>query len=481
MKHFFLLFLLFTITVYSQPKIKVVTSSESAPWITSDNAKIIASTKNPDVIIKSSNTLQTIDGFGTCFNELGWTSLQRLSEQDRNKIIRELFEPGFGGNFTICRMPVAANDFAKDWYSYNETDGDFEMKNFSLSNDLETLVPFIKNAQKYNPNLKVWASPWSPPQWMKYNKHYAGKSTWVDPSVVNGNNYNGIDNGLLKAKEGKEGTDMFIQEPSYYKAYALYFKKFIEAYRNEGITISMVMPQNEFNSAQIFPSCTWTSKGLTEFVGKYLGPTLKELKVDVMFGTMERANEALVDTVLTDANAKRYVSGVGFQWAGKNSIAGIHKRYPNLKLYQTEQECGDGQNNWENCIYSWSLMKLYLTSGANAYMYWNTSLDKGGISTWGWRQNSLVSVDTTNNSFNYNHEYYLLKHVSHFVKQGAKLLSITGAFDNLLAFKNPDGSTILVIQNELKESRQITIELDDKFISVPLTAHSFTTVNIKHR
>lgn len=468
----FLPFLIFAITACSQPKIEMVNSTESAPWITSDGAKIIAATEIPDVVIESSNTLQTIDGFGTCFNELGWTSLKRLSEQDREEIIRELFEPGLGGNFTICRMPIAANDFAIKWYSYNETDGDFEMKNFSIANDMETLVPFIKNAKKYNPDLKVWASPWSPPQWMKYNKHYAAKSA---------QGLNGINNGLTKEKEGKEGTDMFIQEPSYFKAYALYFKKFIEAYRNEGINVFMVMPQNEFNSAQIFPSCTWTSSGLTEFVGKHLGPTMKKLEVDVMFGTMERGNEALVDTVLNNAESKQYISGVGFQWAGKKSIAGIHKRYPNVKLYQTEQECGDGKNNWERCVYSWSLMKHYLTNGANAYMYWNTSLDKGGISTWGWSQNSLVSIDTTNNSFRYNHEYYLLKHVSHFVQQGAKLLSSSGPFDNLLAFKNPDGSTILVIQNELKESRQITFKLDDKFISVPLTADSFTTLKIEHR
>jgi glucosylceramidase len=81
------------------------------------------------------------------------------------------------GNFTICRMPVAVNDFARDRYSYDETEGDFEMKNFSIVNDLQTLVPFIKNAKQYNPALKIWASPWSPPTWLKYNKHYACAST----------------------------------------------------------------------------------------------------------------------------------------------------------------------------------------------------------------------------------------------------------------------------------------------------------------
>jgi len=86
------------------------------------------------------------------------------------------------------------------------------------------------------------------------------------------------------------------------------------------------------------------------------------------------------------------VKGVGFQWAGK-AIAGIHRQYPDLPLYQTEQECGDGKNDWRYCRYAWTLMKHYLRNGASAYLYWNVSLKKGGVSRWGWAQNSLVTVD----------------------------------------------------------------------------------------
>ena len=81
--------------------------------------------------------------------------------------MQELFEPGKGANFTICRMPVGANDFSREWYSYDETDGDFTMENFSIDNDRETLMPFIKDAKKYRPDLAIWASPWSPPSWMR--------------------------------------------------------------------------------------------------------------------------------------------------------------------------------------------------------------------------------------------------------------------------------------------------------------------------
>lgn len=193
----------------------------------------------------------------------------------------------------------------------------------------------------------------------------------------------GINNRLPVEREGKEGTNMFIQEDQYFSAYALYFSKFIKAYRDQDIKIDMVMPQNEFNSAQVFPSCTWTASGLAKFIGEYLSPEMKKINVDLMFGTMERPTEALVDTVLTDPLASKYIKGVGFQWAGKDAIPGINKRYPHLQLYQTEQECGNGKNDWEKCKYSWSLLKHYIKNGANAYMYWNTSLKEGGISTWG--------------------------------------------------------------------------------------------------
>ena len=104
--------------------------------------------------------------------------------------------------------------------------------------------------------------------------------------------------------------------------------KFIKAYRKAGIGIFGVMPQNEFNSAQIFPSCCWTAQGLASFVGSYLGPEMKKLGVDVMFGTMERANYLLVDTILQDSDAKKYVKAVGFQWAGKDAVKDVRKHYP---------------------------------------------------------------------------------------------------------------------------------------------------------
>jgi glucosylceramidase len=468
MKKLCYLLFLSAFNLHAQKQVEWVSTTETSQWVVQKGLFVTHVSGKPDIEIMLDKPLQTIDGFGGCFNELGWTSLNSLDKSDRESVFKELFAPGVGANFTICRMPVGANDFALDWYSYDETEGDFKMKNFNIANDLKTLVPFIKNAKQYNPGLTIWASPWCPPSWLKFNKHYACASTQEETDKK-------FRNGLARNNQGKEGTNMFIQKDEYFKAYALYFSKFIEAYRGQGINISAIMPQNEFNSCQIFPSCTWTSSGLAKFIGSYLGPAMEKEKVQIMFGTMERPNIALVDTIMDDPIAGKYIKGIGFQWAGKGAIAEAHKKYPELKLYQSEQECGDGKNNWTYCCYAWTLMKHYLSNGAGAYMYWNLSLDKDGISRWGWRQNSLISVDQQKKTFVYNFEYYLLKHVSHYVMPGARLLDTRVTNKNILAFVNPDGKIVLVVRNEDKSDKKISITVGNKEINPLLKADSFNT------
>lgn len=467
-----------TLLLHAQTKVEWVSSTQTEQWKHNQDLAAETNADKFDVEIDLNGTLQTVEGFGACFNEVGWTSLSLLSENDRENIFKELYAPGTGANFTICRMPVGANDFSRDWYSYNETDGDFDMLKFSIDNDKETLIPFIKNAQKYNPGLKLWASPWSPPSWMKYNKHYALKS--LQKGITNiksdewGIDFTGLDNGLKPEQEGKEGTNMFIQDDQYFKAYSLYFAKFIKAYRNENINISMVMPQNEFNSAQPFPSCTWTAKGLAKFIS-YLGPKMNALNVKVFFGTVERPDGKLVDTIMTDPLSSKYIQGMGFQWAGKEAIPGIHKKYPDLTLYQSEQECGNGKNDWEYSKYAWGLMKHYFINGVSAYMYWNTSLLQNSISRWGWKQNSLISVNSAAKTYKYNYDYYVLKHLSHYVKPGAKLLPASGNFANLLAFINPDTSVVVVMQNDKPVQDTVNIKIGNEIISAVMEPDSFNS------
>jgi glucosylceramidase len=195
-----------------------IATTQTSRWQSRDAAtSSLALGGKWDVEVQREKPLQTIDGFGACFNELGWTSLCTLEPEDKDAIFRELFAPGVGANFCICRTPVGANDFSRDWYSYDETPDDFALEHFSISSDLETLVPFIKSALKYQPGLKLWASPWSPPTWMKYNQHYAGEMSEPDMPP----------NRLKPEQLVSEGTDQFIQEDRYFITYSVYFSRFI--------------------------------------------------------------------------------------------------------------------------------------------------------------------------------------------------------------------------------------------------------------
>lgn len=451
----------------TQPVATWISTTEKLPWQERKIASPGWRWDTLDVMLRRSETAQTVDGFGGCFNELGWTSLNALATEDRDAVLREMFAPGVGANFTICRMPVGANDFSRDWYSYDETAGDLALEHFSIANDLETLVPFIKGAQKYNPGLRFWASPWSPPSWMKKNRHYAEAMSRPGAPA----------NGLRAEQVGREGEDFFIQEEPYFRAYAKYFGRFVDEYRKQGISIEMVMPQNEFNSAQPFPSCTWTPRGLAKFL-RHLGPEMDRRKVELFFGTLERGDVKLLSDVMSDPAAETWIHGVGVQWAGKGAVSEIHRKFPALKIYQSEQECGDGKNSWAYASYCWELMKHYFRGGANAYMYWNLSLQEGGESRWGWKQNSLVTVDMQTKKYRWNHEYYVLKHVSHFVMPRAKRLQAEGTADDTLGFLNPDGTVVVVMRNEAGFERPVRVTVDGRAVVCVMEPDSLNTMLI---
>src|SRR5579859_7540593 len=455
----------------NDPRFNVITTTESQPWQTGSVFKpmfgwdVLNLNLDPAQLQPGS---QPMLGFGGCFNELGWISLQSLSETDRESVLHELFHPTDGARFTYCRTPIGANDFATGPYSYDETDGDFALKDFSIAHDKDTLIPFVQAALRHQPKLRLWASPWSPPSWMKRNHFYAEAK--AHPGMK--------ENGIRPDQIGNEGEDLFIQETRYFDAYARYFGRYIDAYRAAGISVGMVMPQNEFNSAQNFPSCTWTPEGLARFL-HYLGPEMQKREVDVFFGTMERGNPKLLETVLADQEAARYIKGVGMQWAGKNALPAVHNEFPSLLIYQSEQECGDGSNSWRYTGYCWQLMKHYFRSGASAYMYWNISTPDGGMSTWGWAQNALVCVNANSKTYRYNHDYYLLKHLTHFVDVGARNLVINGTCDDALAFVNPDKSIVALVRNERSHTQRVQMQVGNDTVMLELPSDSIGTFALK--
>jgi len=472
MKRINLVFIVFILTILSCSRapniVQWISTTENSPW---SEIKYTEPENDPDESIDlellPSQKQQKIDGFGACFNELGWDALNFLQESEREQILYNLFHPDSGLKFNICRMPIGANDYARSWYSLNDSVGDLEMIHFSVDRDETTLIPYIKSALKYRPDLKIWGSPWCPPAWMKHNGHYACRSDVV--------------NDLPPEGQGREGSTQFIMEPAILKAYADYFIKYLEAYKKNNIEIYAVHVQNEPNSCQNFPSCIWTSGDLNIFIGKYLGPGFEEegLQTEIWYGTIERPFIENIDTVLQDPVSSKYVDGVGFQWGGKEAIPLVHKEYPGMPLMQTESECGDGSNDWTAAEYTFSLMKHYLNNGANSYLYWNMILDETGKSHWGWKQNSLISVDSETKKITYNPEYYVMKHLSFFVATGAHKIKTDGDYKDVLAFQNPDGRIILFIVNNEDLSLQMQLLIENNRIPVTIPPKSFNTVVVQ--
>lgn len=448
-------------------EVRWISSTETQPW---QACPTLAMTKRdaeskPAIEIFPDKKLQRIDGFGGCFNELGWEALQALSPEARRQVLEQLFSP-VGANFTFCRLPVGSSDYALSYYSCDDVPEDFSMENFSIARDRYILIPYIKAALEIRPDLKLWASPWSPPAWMKVNNHYALST---GPS-------NSLSFHLPPGKNIRNNATAFKMEDAYLAAYALYLSKFVRAYQEEGVTISEVHVQNEIVYSPYWPSCTWRPDDLALFIGKYLCPRFEQdhLTTEIWLGTINSGDPNYVRTVLGNHDAAGCIKGVGFQWAGKNAIGAIHKEFPNLPLMQTESECGNGENNWKSAEHIWLLMQQYLSNGANAYEYWNMVLDSSGRSSWGWSQNMLISVNKETKAIIYTPEFYLMKHLSHFVLPGAQRVE-TSAGDDHLAFLNPDGNMVLILANLQDKEKAGTVVVGGRQFGFSLPGKSFST------
>jgi glucosylceramidase len=468
LKKYFLMMLCMLITMQAQSNTATwISSTEGNLWQTKPAIALQSeSSENTDIIVYLARPQQTFKGFGTCFNELGWDALNLTSTNVHKKLMKDFFAPDGDLRYTFGRIPIGANDYARSWYSSNETDQDFAMEHFNINRDKQTLIPYIKEALAENPDIDFWASPWSPPAWMKTNKHYANRST--------------KENGMPSDKAVPTlSANQFIQEPEYLEAYALYFSKFIDAYQEEGIDISMIMYQNEAYTFNDYPNCTWLPDGTMRFNAEYLVPKLRETHphVEVFLGTMNTGNMQVFNEILSDPRAADTFAGVGFQWEGLGAISNIRNQYPNFRLMQTESECGSGTFDFLGAArHTFYLICNYIANGAEAYTFWNNILCDNGTSTWGWNQNALIRVNSQNGQATYTPEYYAVKHFSHFIVPGSIILeSNQTPASNFLAAKTPDGKTVVVIGNNTNNTISRSLKVGNKYFNVNLPAQSFNT------
>ena len=278
-------------------------------------------------------------------------------------------------------------------------------------------------------------------------------------------------------------NDYFIQDPRYLKSYANMFCKFIDAYKQEGIPVYMVMYQNEAYSYTPYPGCAWTPEGTIRFNVEYLAPALKEQHPDVslIMGTINTNRFEVLDEVLSDPRMKDAVDGVGFQWEGGQILPKIREKYPNYKYVQTESECGWGSVDWKAGEHTFGLMNHYLGNGCDEYTFWNIILADEGISPWGWKQNSVIRVDSKTGIATFTPEYYAIKHYSNAIAPGSRLLQYQGRETKrpIMVFMTPANKYVVVAGNFEDKPENMVVKIGNKYLEATLAPHSFNTFQSK--
>lgn len=417
--------------------------------------------ESSELVVDANQASHAMEGFGGSFNEHGWDVLQVLPQAERDAVMRQIFDPAAGLGFNYCRTPIGASDYALDRYTLDEAPGDYAMEKFSIARDKKLLIPYIQAALKLRPDLRLWASAWTPPTWMKDNGAF--------------------DSGAMK------------DDPKVYAAYALYLAKYVEAYRAEGIDISMLVPQNEPAQLTRYPSCDWTPEQYVTFIRDHLAPTLQSRGLDtqIFVGTINKESWDPL-SVLKAPGVAPVISGVGFQWGGLAHVAPVRAAYPDLTIMQSETECGNQfsrpgynpetpPNDFAYAAYTFRKMRDYITRGASSYMVWNIVLDEHGKnldSMRPWPQNSPIVVHRATKQVTYTPMFWATKHFSALVKPGARVVAVSGAHEDRVAFQNPDGTLVLELMNEGEVALGLSVAAGERRHQIELPPKSFASLVI---
>ncbi len=435
-----------------------ITAKDTGQKIEQVDLSYLITDKNkefPTIKVNRYKTRQKILGFGGAFTEASASVYEKLGAEKRAEIIQSYF--GINGNrYNMGRTHINSCDFSLGNYSYCDTPGDIELKKFSISRDKKLLIPFIADALEATQiPIKLLASPWSPPPWMK----------------TNGEMNHG---GKLKKE--------------YRHAWAQYYCKYISAYEKEGITIWGISIQNEPDAKQTWDSCLYTGDEERDFIRNYLGPAMERNNLlhkkiiiwdhnrDIM---VERAR-----AVLSDPEAEKYVWGTGFHWYNGDhfdAVQQVHDEFPNKKLIFTEGCQENGPH-----LGSWDLGERYATSIINdlnrwtvAWIDWNLILDEsGGPNHVGNYCSAPIIVDTQTQDILYQSSYYYLGHFSRFIKRGDRIIESKNETKNLLALAsiNSSGSTTVVLMNKNNSKEDINYIEGDKNLNLSIPARSIVTL-----
>ncbi len=409
----------------------------------------------PVVEIKPDEILHSgLSGLGGAFNENGGEAFMSLPKAKRKAVAAALFNPETGAGLTLCRTAVGSSDFGLSAYSYSETPEDYAMKHFSVERDTTSVIPFILAAQAENPGLRIFASPWSPPGWMKEN----GRMDTTDA-------------GPKKAKNPNDPNNVLKSDPKIYEAYALYFSRYVQAYAEHGVPVERILVQNETDMNPIYPGCNMLPEQMAELVSNHMRPRFKKdgVQAEIWAGTF-RGKRGDAKTFMT-LDAANDVDGVGMQYAAPAHLAYLTATYPELPLMHTEGKCWNGANSMKQARTRFGEVAMWLNGGCENYCYWNMVLNETSTSGWGWKQNSLVRIDRKTGDVIYTSDFAPIALLSRFIRPGDQLLKVETPNKNPAIAVANDERLVLFLENNSNEPAATGIRIGDETRSVEIPAH----------
>jgi len=433
-------------------------------------------------------TFQRITGFGGSFTEASAYLLNQLGEENRKKIVDAYFGPE-GAEYSLTRTHINSCDFSLGNYSYAPVENDTELQHFSIEEDRDDIIPFIKDAMAASEHgFKIIASPWTAPPWMKDNNSFMG--------------------GKLL--------------PKYYDTWATFFSKYIDAYQAEGIDIWGITVENEpLGNDNNWESMHYSPEEMTNFVQHHLGPTLeKNGKAQIKILGYDQNREHLdewVDAMFKDEASSKYFSGTAVHWYASTyevfpeALQYAHNRAPNKHLIQSEA-CVDAEvPKWKDDEWYWAkeatdwgwdwapeedkkyhprYVPVYryardiigcLNNWVDGWVDWNMVLDKQGGPNWfkNWCVAPII-VDPEKDEVYFTPLYHTMAHFSKFIRPGAQRIGFEISDETLLATaaRNPDGTVAVVVLNIGKGPKNFEVSLEGISKQVRISPEAIQTLII---
>ncbi|HEY4617804.1 MAG TPA: glycoside hydrolase family 30 protein [Flavobacterium sp.] len=414
------------------------------------------------VFVNPNKKFQSFLGIGGAITDASAEVFSKLSEKNRKELITAYYNADKGIGYTLARTNIHSCDFGSESYTYIE-EGDKDLKTFSIEHDLKDRIPMIKKAiDEAGGKLTLYASPWSPPAFMKTT------------------------NNMLRGGKLK---------PEFYQSWANYYTKFIAAYQKEGIPVWGITVQNEPMANQTWESCIYTAEEERDFLKKYLGPTMQKAGFGSKKITVWDHNRDLMaqraSVIFDDPEASKYAWGIGFHWyeswsGGEqmfDNVGKIHEMYPDKNILFTEgcvekfdaakyQYWPNGEKYGESMINDFN-------NGTVGWTDWNILLDQnGGPNHVGNFCFAPVHADVTKDELIYTPSYYYIGHFSKFIRPEARRISSVASRSNLLttSFANKKGGIVTVVMNKTDEEVAYGLFVGNQMTEIKILPHSIQTL-----